>query len=236
MPSDPTPREAFEEFLAGVPVDTYRERYRPNKTVELDLPKDIQVLRSFYQCYWDEGGQTGDFLDYETFYDQKYLPPLRNKLEDFRQRNMFSKGTWRDGLRARIYRTWASLLTQAQGAYIAGEIYGMGNVRMSVSQDRRGRDIVFHIPGIGDFGVQIKKISERKDAKAKRGDGGQGLIEVYYAVPRSPPLTPVNKQPAKPYQRWEEEWGHLLQRLDNGFVIFKREMFEAGNLLRALND
>lgn len=232
MPSGPNPREVFENFLAGVDLEGYRERYSPIKTVELNLPKQIHPLAAMYECYW--AGRPASYPCYEEFYDAWYLPSVAQEAEEFRVRSRFSKETFYLGLRARIYRTWASVLTQIQGAYVAEEIYGVGNVHMSVSQDHRGRDIIFTIPDIGDFGVQIKKSSERKDALTRRTSDGGGLIDIDYEVPSAPPLTPVRQQRSKGYQRWEKKWGRLLRRLDNGFIVFRDEMFVPKRLLRAL--
>ena len=57
-----------------------------------------------------------------------YRVELRRELMDFRKLAMFSRETFNLGLPARIYRTWAALLTQIQGGYAAEALYGRGNV------------------------------------------------------------------------------------------------------------
>ena len=69
---------------------------------------------------------------------------------------MFSVETFYRGLPARIYRTWASLLTQIQGGYAAEEIYGEKNVVMSAELDYQGIDMKF-IYKKEEINIQIKK-------------------------------------------------------------------------------
>ena len=44
----------FEEFLKSINLGSYREKYRPIKIVEMDLPKNIQAIAILYEIYWDK--------------------------------------------------------------------------------------------------------------------------------------------------------------------------------------
>ena len=225
--------EQFEGFLAGINLDLYREQYRRIKIVELDMPRNVQALATMYDEYWR---RRKDWPDYPAFYET-YAANLAEELEAWRVDALFSIETFYRGLPARIYRTWTSLLTQIQGAYVAETIYGVGNVAMSVNDDLRGKDLVIDLGGPGKLPVQIKKRSERAEAQRNTGRGSrrnrQKYIQVDYAVPSAAPLTKAGK-PSKPYTDWERQWGDRLKRLDNGFVVFRPQMFELQSLLQGI--
>ena len=44
----------FTEFLKSVDLAGYRQKYRPIKIVEMDLPKEIQTIALLYKVYWEE--------------------------------------------------------------------------------------------------------------------------------------------------------------------------------------
>ena len=41
--------EKYDKFLQSVDLSGYREKYRPIKIVEMDLPKEIQAIAILYQ-------------------------------------------------------------------------------------------------------------------------------------------------------------------------------------------
>ena len=47
-------------------VGAYREKYRPIKIVEMDLPKEIQAINLLYKVYWNKK----EFLSFEKFYEE----------------------------------------------------------------------------------------------------------------------------------------------------------------------
>lgn len=51
----------FNEFLSGINVDALREKYRHIKIVELDMPKEVQALKSIYAQYWDNRKNWPDY-------------------------------------------------------------------------------------------------------------------------------------------------------------------------------
>ena len=216
--------EDFESFLAKIDLQKYREQYSPIKLVELDLPKEIQALRHIYEIYWFER-DPNKWLNFEDFY-KVYSIDLQGELEAFRIKTQFSKETFELGLPARIYRTWASLLTQIQGAYVAEEIYGKGKVLMGEKLDRRGTDIMLNLER-GKISIQVKKESRRKEArqaveymKTKKEE----IYKLFYVVPRDK-YTKKTHQLSKPYIEWEREWKNKLEVLSNGFVVFRKPMF-----------
>lgn len=229
MVSDMRDVDKFNRFLAGIDLEDLRKKYRHIKIVELDMPKNVQALACIYDEYWE---RREDWPDYEAFYGI-YKASLEKALEEWREKIMFSKETFDRGLPARIYRTWSSLLTQIQGAYVAETVWGNGKVRMGVNLDHSGRDIVIDLGnGLGRIPVQIKKESYRPEA-SRTSSPKNKYIRVIYAVPPSEPLTQTGKE-SIPYKRWHDQWKNKLERLDNGFVIFKAEAFQLPNLLEGI--
>lgn len=223
--------EKFEDFLAGIDLESYRNQYRRIKILELDLPRNVQSLATMYGEYWHK---REDWPDYPAFYET-YTANLAESLERWRIDAQFSSETFCRGLPARIYRTWASLLTQIQGAYVAETIYGAGKVAMGVNDDLRGKDLVIDLGAPGKLPVQIKKRSERAEAQrnTERVRNRRRYIHVDYAVPGAAPLTKTGK-PSKRYSDWERQWGDRLKRLDNGFIVFRPPLFEPQNLLQGI--
>ena len=58
----------MKNFYNQLILNAYREKYRPIKIVEMDLPKEIQAIAMLYKVYWDQK----KFLNYEDFY-KEYL-------------------------------------------------------------------------------------------------------------------------------------------------------------------
>ncbi len=216
-----TSREKFNQFLLTIDLARYREKYRHIKLVELNLPKNIQAICHLYQEYWK---RRKNFPSFEKFYEI-YSQDLSNELEAFRKKTMFSVETFYRGLPARIYRTWASLLTQIQGGYAAEEIYGNQNVIMSAELDYQGIDMKF-IHKKEEVNIQIKKESMSKEIRApwQHIKKNNKIINITYEIPISSPKK-KNGEPRKPFTDWQEKWDGKLERLNNGFIIFKPQMF-----------
>jgi len=45
--------ETFERFLASLDLESYQQKYRPIKTVEQDLPRELNPLPDLYEHYWN---------------------------------------------------------------------------------------------------------------------------------------------------------------------------------------
>ena len=199
----------------------YREKYRHIKLVELDLPRNIQAIYHLYQEYWE---RRKNFSSFEKFYEL-YSQDLASELEAFRKKTMFSVETFYRGLPARIYRTWASLLTQIQGGYAAEEIYGEKNVVMSAELDYQGIDMKF-IYKKEEINIQIKKETLSREVRMpwQFTKKNNQIINITYEITSSGPKTPGGKT-SIPFTRWQEKWGDKLERLNNGFIVFKPTMF-----------
>ena len=213
--------EKINAFLGDVDLAKYREKYAPIKLVELDLPRHIQAIPHLYREYWERRAR---FPSFEKFYDA-YAGDLQKNLEEFRREKMFSEETFYRGLPARIYRTWASLLTQIQGGYAAEKIYGRGNVEMGAALDYQGVDIRL-TDGDEVVNLQIKKETMSREVRTpwQHIKRNIKIITVIYEVPGSR-LFLKNGEPNTPFLRWREKWRGKLARLDNGFIVFLPEMF-----------
>jgi hypothetical protein len=128
--------QEFTDFLKTIELKRYRKEYASTKIVEMDLPKDIQAIVLLYKIYWDKK----EFLSFEDFYN-KYLEEKKELLEKFRIKTGMCKPCFDKGIKARIYRTWASLITQIHAGYVAESVFGNGSISMSRELDSMGADI-----------------------------------------------------------------------------------------------
>ncbi len=216
--------EKFEKFLESVNLNAYREKYRPIKLVEMDLPKEIQAISLLYKIYWNKK----KFLDYEDFY-KEYLTTYKKDIESFRNKITMCKDCFYRGLPARIYRTWASIITQIHAGYVAESVFGEGSVSMSAELDHQGAD--FQVNYRGKFlNYQVKKTSfsreVRVEKKPKKKLKGQ-FIDIKYEVPSEDYFKNPKKRDGEyklPYLRFTQN--KELKRLSNGFVVFTPFAFE----------
>ncbi len=216
-------RENFEIFLASVNLKRYRENFSSIKIVEMDLDRNIQAISLLYQVYWQER----NFLPFEKFYS-RYLKEKSKNLETFRTKIQMCKKCFYKGLPARIYRTWASIITQIQAAYVAEDLFGANSVQMSEELDHQGADIrITYKKQI--FNCQVKKESQsrevRKERKPKSKLDGE-WINISYFVPTREDLEEPKKRNGEfkePYKRFI--YDKRLKYLSNGFVIFTDNLF-----------
>ncbi len=208
----------FEKFLVSVNLNTYRKKYRPIKLVEMDLPKEIQAISLLYRVYWDQK----KFLDYEAFY-KEYLKKYKIEIENFRKKITMCKNCFYRGLPARIYRTWASIITQIHAGYVAESVFGEGSVAMSAELDHQGADFqVKYRDKILNY--QVKKTSFSREVRQEKKVGkkikGQ-FIDIKYEVPSEDYFKNPKKKDGEyklPYLRFIQN--KELKRLPNGFVVF----------------
>ncbi|MFH1462462.1 MAG: TaqI family restriction endonuclease [bacterium] len=210
--------EKFGQFLASVNLNAYREKYRPIKIVEMDLPKEIQAISLLYKVYWDQK----KFLDYETFY-KEYLKKYKIEIENFRKKITMCKNCFYRGLPARIYRTWASIITQIHAGYVAESVFGEGSVAMSAKLDHQGADFQAKYRG-KILNYQVKKTSfsreVRQEKKSKTKIRGQ-FIDIKYEVPSEDYFKNPKKKDGEyklPYLRFVQN--KELNRFPNGFIVF----------------
>lgn len=216
--------EKFEKFLESINLNAYREKYRPIKIVEMDLPKEIQAISLLYKIYWDRK----KFLDFGYFY-KEYLNVYKAELENFRKKITMCENCFYRGLPARIYRTWASIITQIHAGYVAESVFGEGSVSMSAELDHQGAD--FQVDYRGKIlNYQVKKTSfsreVRQEKKSRKKIKGQ-FLAIKYEVPSEDYFKNPKKRDGEyklPYLRFIQN--KELKRLPNGFVIFSRYAFE----------
>ena len=213
----------FTEFLKSVDLAGYRQKYRPIKIVEMDLPKEIQTIALLYKVYWEEK----KFIPFDEFYE-RYHKEKKVLLETFRIKIMMCDKCFYLGLPARIYRTWASLITQIHAGYVAESVFGDGSINMSVELDHEGADFqVTYIRNILNYQVKKESMSReiRKEKNKKIKIQGE-FVDIKYYVPSEDVFAnpkKLNGEFKAPYLRFVND--KTLQRFDNGFVVFTPQAF-----------
>ena len=215
----------FEEFLQSVDLKFYRDKYRPIKIVEMDLSKEIQAIAILYQIYWDQK----KFLNYDDFY-KEYLNKYKTEIEAFRLKTTMCNNCFYRGLPARIYRTWASIITQIHAGYVAESVFGDGTVAMSADLDHQGAD--FQVNYMGQvLNYQVKKKSLGREVRQEKPKAKNPLpgsfVDIKYEVPSSDYFENPKKKDGEyklPYKRFQDN--KELKRFPNGFVVFTPYAFE----------
>ena len=213
----------FDKFLKTINLKGYREKYSHIKIVEMDLSKNIQAIELLYKVYWDEK----EFISFDDFY-KRYLKEKKEAIEEFKIKTTMCDDCFKRGLKARIYRTWAGLITQIHAGYVAESVFGEGTVLMSEELDHQGADIRVEYKG-HFLNYQVKKTSysgvmSRKPLPRKNKLKGQP-IDIKYEVPTclSDPKTKKGEF-RKPYLRFLED--KRTKAFENGFVVFASYAFE----------
>lgn len=248
--------ETFTEFLKGINLEDYKNRFSQIKTVEMDLPKNIQALDIIYEQYWDNNTDmyNNTPITFDDFYAIYYKSKEKN-IRDFWNKSGFGLecDCFPRGLKARIYRTWASLVTQIHAGYVAESVFGDGMIEQNSDLDHKGIDILIHYKGC-NIGIQIKKESKRPEIDRmynfsdRSHKGGKkefknlDIIDIWYVVPNpndynSPYYKNKNRKgelrdSVKSFIKFNNNNG-TLDRLENGFVIFTPREFE---IIKSLMD
>ncbi|MCX6765771.1 MAG: TaqI family restriction endonuclease [Candidatus Moranbacteria bacterium] len=221
--------QKFSDFLKTVNLSAYREKYSSIKIVEMNLPKNIQAIKLLYRIYWDEK----NFVDFNAFYDI-YRRENRKKLSEFRKKIGMCPSCFKKGIEARIYRTWAGLITQMHAGYVAESVFGKNTVNMSEELDHKGADIQ----------VQYRELVINYDVKKKSNSGVMGrshkpkepipgiTIPIRYEVPDLKTILHPKKKRGtgflKSYLTFKKNYldTKMLRVFSNGFVIFEPYIFE----------
>ncbi|MDR1361245.1 MAG: TaqI family restriction endonuclease [Rickettsiales bacterium] len=224
--------QQFTDFCKTIDLQYYRERYSKIKIVEMDLPPSIHALDTIYENYWDNANDLDFPPSYEEYYDI-YYNRHKAKIKEFWKITGFGLDCdcFKNGLEARIYRTWASLITQIHAGYVAESVFGIGNIEMSTKLDHEGIDILVHYKDI-DIKIQVKKDTARREiARMDRASKGD-IIDIYYVVPSDYDIPYYSiKSKQGQLRPWANEFVKFnpdgtMDRLDNGFVIFVKKVFE----------
>ncbi|MFZ8846262.1 MAG: TaqI family restriction endonuclease [Candidatus Hydrothermia bacterium] len=219
----------FRDFLGKIPLVKYREEFKDIKWVEQDLPKEILPLRSIYKYYWDKR----EFLDFEEWFEEFWKEINENQeskkaLEEFKKyyfnRTIEENDWFKKGFKARMYRTWISILTQLDFFYMFEYICEKEGrnfkIECNAELDMKGIDAK-----VGETYFQIAKITHRKEARP--GKRKMKIIQVPYAVFD---IEELQRRIQNPRTRNKEKYRKLLKAfekyfdvLENGFVAFKED-------------
>ncbi len=215
--------EKFNKFLKKVDLQDYRKKYSHIRITEMDLDKDIQAISLLYEIYWNKKR----FISFDDFY-KIYISDKKELIELFRIKSTMCKDCFYRGLKARIYRTWAGLITQIHAGYVAESVFGKGNVLMSEELDHKDADIRVEYKD-HKLNYQIKKatykgVRSAKVKPTKKLDGEP--IALFYEVPDKKNFENPRKLNGEfriPYLRFIQDKRTI--RFNNGFIIFTKETF-----------
>src|SRR3989339_808248 len=225
MPKNPVKDiEQYRKFLESIPIAKYREELKDIKWVEQDLPKELLPLESIFRHYWFER----KLLNFDEWFEDFWLE-LNAKLESKQVLERFKKyffdkdgnGWFKKGFRARMYRTWVSVLTQLDFCYLFEYICVKQDKEITLecnaNLDAKGTDAQ-----VGPIKFQIKKVIQRKEARNSRSD--KNTINIIYVVWDIDGLKERIKNPRTrikdTYQRMVNAFDKYLIKLPNGFIVF----------------
>lgn len=221
--------QKFDNFLQSVNLKSYRDKYRPIKIVEMNLPKNIQAIKLLYRVYWNEKR----FIDFEEFY-KIYEGEKRSELRKFQKKTGMCAPCFKKGIKARTYRTWAGLTTQIHAGYVAEQVFGPDTIKMSEELDRQDADIQVHYKGI-ILNYDVKKIANAgvmgRGHVPKRPIPGE-KISIRYEVPNLDIILHPQKKRGEGYKKAYTDFADkylktkILAVSPNGFVVFTSHIFE----------
>ncbi len=218
----------FEAFLASIPLADYRRKLEPIKTVEQDLPKELNPLPAIYDNYWVNS--PGKFPNFEDFFERWWTEHSRPLLTFIRK---YFWGCSLEfvhlGFKARLYRTLISVLTQFHFAY-SWLAYCQLPLDASAELDTGGIDALVHCEGKA-IALQVKKETYRAEARERgrffrREIPVTLVVEIPYTVvsPDEWQQRVIKARKQETRQRGEM-FAFLAEKLErwlpNGFVVFQ---------------
>ncbi|MEM3036410.1 MAG: TaqI family restriction endonuclease [Thermoplasmata archaeon] len=222
----------FEDFLTSIPLDNYREELLAVKTVEQDLPRDLNPIPYIYEIYWVENDSINAFPNYDEFFNNWWENHLR-ALDIFIKQYFWgcSYDFVRLGFKARLYRTLISVLTQFHFCYLWKTVCNLP-LNASADLDMSGTDALISYGG-KNVGIQIKKQTHRPEARSggrfsQKKQQHDLIIEVPYTIDR-PEQWEGRVKRARKKENIEmmvlfSFLSSKLQKwLPNGFVVFTEE-------------
>ena len=217
----------FDNFVKTINLEAYRLKYAHLKIVEMDLPKNIQALKTLYKYYWHDV-DLNNIPDFDAYYEL-YYNEHRDDIEAFRIKTEMCSDCFNKGLKARIYRTWASIITQIHAGYVAECVFGRNTVEMNEDLDHQGKDFVITYNG-KVLPIQVKKESKRPEARIQR-NSDNSTVTIRYCVPQrkdfeSPRYKKTNEIKPQMLDFCEFSEEGILDRYDNGFVVFITKTFD----------
>lgn len=219
----------FEKFLKSIPIDVYQQELRHIKTVEQDLPKSLNPLPLIYKYYWFP--ESLNFLNFEDFYNC-WLNENIEGYRTFKEKYFWGCSEYfiKLGLKARLYRTFVSVLTQFHFCYLWITHCDL-KLEASADLDLKGIDAKIIINKGKEIFVQIKKETYRSEAResgrfSRRLNDSHMIIEIPYTV--TPPeewrrkLANARKEQNKlVYDLFYFLSSRYEEILPNGFFIFR---------------
>ena len=169
----------YHKFLESIPLDKYREELKDIKLVEQDLPKEILPLASIFRYYWEEIS----FLNFDEWFEN-FWKEINTNPEGIEALMRFKKyyfdknndGWFKKGFRARMYRTWVSVLTQLDFCYMFEYVCNKEGKNLQLECNAE-LDIKGIDAKVNDIRFQIAKISQRKEARISGEKSGS-----YYSL------------------------------------------------------
>jgi hypothetical protein len=217
----------YRTFLESIPLSKYREELKDIKWVEQDLPKEILPLRSIFKYYWEDR----NFLSFEEWFENFWTEinqdeTSKKALDEFKKyyfnRTVEENDWFKKGFKARMYRTWVSVLTQLDFCYVYERIAAQEGIDLplecNAELDARGIDFE-----INEIGFQIAKISQRKEARTSARK--KKVVTIPYAVFNIKKMEKRAQSPrvkdTEGYKKSLEAFNKYFIRLSNGFVVFQ---------------
>ncbi len=221
----------YRKFLESIPLDKYREELKDIKWVEQDLPKGILPLASIFRYYWEETS----FLNFDECFEN-FWKEINTNPESIEALTKFKKyyfdknndGWFKKGFRARMYRTWVSVLTQLDFCYMFEYVCDKEgknlHLECNAELDIKGIDAI-----VNDIRFQIAKISQRKEARI--AGGKKAVVTIPYAVFNIEEFERRCESPRvkdkSGYQKALDAFHKYFIRLQNGFVVFNENYLKA---------
>ncbi|MCM8809563.1 MAG: TaqI family restriction endonuclease [Candidatus Omnitrophica bacterium] len=218
--------QRFRDFLSSIPLDKYREELKNVKWVEQDLPNELLPLSSIFKYYWEDR----KFLNFEDWFENFWeeintKPASKEVLKNFKKyyfnKDIEENDWFKKGFKARMYRTWISVLTQLDFCYLFEYVCTKENKNLTLEcnaeLDLKGIDAK-----VRDIEFQVAKITQRKEARS--ASRRRTLITIPYSVLNIEKLKElINSPRAKHktrYQRMLQAFNKYFIHLQNGFVVF----------------
>lgn len=221
-----TDLEKYRKFLESIPLNRYREELKDIKWVEQDLLKEILPLASIFKYYWEDR----NFLSFDEWFkifwkeintNQKSRKALKDFKRYFFNKSLGENDWFKKGFRARMYRTWVSVLTQLDFCYMFEYVCAKERKNLQLyctaELDIKGIDAI-----VNNIGFQVAKISQRKEART--AGRKKTVVTIPYAVFNIEEFVRRCKS-----QRVKDKSGYrkalasfykYFIRLQNGFVVF----------------
>ena len=217
----------FDNFLKNIPVEKW-SYLRQIKTVEQDLPKELLPLEIYYKYYWD----STNFINYNEIFKIYWGEKLSPYIYNFIKKYFYGCSIQfvEEGFKARLYRIWMSILTQFHFQYLWNARFDE-KLESNPKLDSMGIDAILNLSA-KIIGIQVKKISYRREASNRRFTKRQKsyadiIAEVPYIVID---LDEIKRkiESSRTRENTKEKCRAILNafnnnfiKYDNGFVVFK---------------